>query len=72
MSSAPITSLLGSNKLAACAGTTLATGPRGGGRSLEGIVAHVMQADAGYLSAVGWKAPGRTVRCGGSRGIPCP
>jgi hypothetical protein len=38
-------------------GKTLATGPRGGGRSLEAIVRHVIEADAGYLSAVGWKAP---------------
>jgi hypothetical protein len=38
-------------------GKTLATGPRGGGRSLEGIVSHVIGADAGYLAAVGWKAP---------------
>jgi hypothetical protein len=38
-------------------GKTLATGPRGGGRSLEAIVAHVIGADAGYLAAVGWKAP---------------
>ncbi|HJR15419.1 MAG TPA: hypothetical protein VJ808_01095 [Gemmatimonadales bacterium] len=38
-------------------GKTLATGPRGGGRSLEAIVAHVKDADASYLSAVGWKAP---------------
>ena len=35
----------------------LATGPRGGGRSVEGIRAHVMDAEAGYLSAIGWKAP---------------
>ena len=38
-------------------GKTLATGPRGGGRSLEAIVTHVIGADAGYLTAVGWKAP---------------
>jgi hypothetical protein len=38
-------------------GKTLATGPRGGGRSVEAIVTHVMEADAGYLNAVGWKAP---------------
>ena len=38
-------------------GKTLTTGPRGGGRSLEAIVDHVIGADAGYLSAVGWKAP---------------
>jgi hypothetical protein len=41
----------------AARGRTLATGPRGGGRPLEAIVTHVMQADAGYLVAVGWKAP---------------
>ena len=34
-------------------GRTLTTGPRGGGRSLEAIVDHVIGADA----AVGWKAP---------------
>jgi hypothetical protein len=38
-------------------GKTLTTGPRGGGRSLDGIVEHVIGADAGYLRAVGWKAP---------------
>jgi hypothetical protein len=38
-------------------GKTLATGPRGGGRSLEAIVSHVIGADAGYLTAVGWRAP---------------
>jgi hypothetical protein len=41
----------------AARGKTLTTGPRGGGRSLEAIVSHVLDADAGYLSAVGWKAP---------------
>jgi hypothetical protein len=38
-------------------GKTLTTGPRGGGRSLDGIVAHVVGADAAYLGAVGWRAP---------------
>jgi len=38
-------------------GKTLATGPRGGGRSLEAIVGHVIDVDAGHLGAVGWKAP---------------
>ncbi|HEX9756126.1 MAG TPA: DinB family protein, partial [Gemmatimonadales bacterium] len=38
-------------------GKKLATGPRGGGRSLEAIVTHVLEADAGYLGGVGWKAP---------------
>jgi hypothetical protein len=41
-------------------GKTLATGPRGGGRSLDRIVSHVVEADAGYLAAVGWKAPKTT------------
>jgi hypothetical protein len=41
-------------------GKTLATGPRGGGRSLEAIVSHVIEADAGYLTAVGWKPPKAT------------
>jgi hypothetical protein len=38
-------------------GKTLATGPRGGGRSLEAIVGHVVEADRSYLGGVGWKAP---------------
>jgi hypothetical protein len=36
-------------------GKKLSTGPRGGGRSLEGILGHVMGADAGYLNSLGWK-----------------
>ena len=43
--------------IASARGKTLATGPRGGGRSLDAIVAHVLEADASYLRAVGWKAP---------------
>jgi hypothetical protein len=35
-------------------GTTLRAGPRGGGRSLAGIVDHVRDAEAGYLSGLGW------------------
>lgn len=38
-------------------GKTLATGPRGGGRSLEAMVRHVIEADAAYLRGVGWKPP---------------
>ena len=38
-------------------GKTLATGPRGGGRSLDRIVDHVVEADRSYLGGVGWKAP---------------
>jgi hypothetical protein len=33
----------------------LRTGPRGGGRELEGINQHVLDADASYLAQVGWK-----------------
>lgn len=36
-------------------GKALQTGPRGGGRQLEGIVEHLLGSDAGYLSQVGWK-----------------
>lgn len=35
-------------------GRTLAKGPRGGGRDLDAIVRHVVEADAGYLGALGW------------------
>lgn len=41
-------------------GKTLTTGPRGGGRSLDAIVTHVIGADASYLAGVGWKAPKAT------------
>jgi nitroreductase len=41
----------------AARGKKLATGPRGGGRSLDGIVEHVIGAEVGYLAAVGWKSP---------------
>jgi hypothetical protein len=36
-------------------GRTLRAGPRGGGRSLDKIVDHVREAEAGYLSALGWR-----------------
>jgi len=39
-------------------GAPLATGPRGGGRELDGIVRHVLEADAGYLGALGWRFEG--------------
>lgn len=38
----------------AARGKTLRKGPRGGGRDLAKIVAHVREAEAGYLSALGW------------------
>jgi hypothetical protein len=39
----------------AAEGKTLAKGPRGGGRSLDAIVEHVVGAEGGYLGALGWK-----------------
>ena len=40
--------------VAAARGRKLRAGPRGGGRSLDGIVEHVRDAEAGYLSGLGW------------------
>ena len=39
----------------AATGKALRTGPRGGGRELEGIIQHVLGSDTGYLSQLGWK-----------------
>src|SRR6266568_2477048 len=39
----------------AAAGTELRRGPRGGGRDLDQIVRHVIEAEAGYLARVGRK-----------------
>jgi hypothetical protein len=36
-------------------GKKLSKGPRGGGRELEGVIRHVLGADGGYLSSLGWK-----------------
>lgn len=36
-------------------GVALRTGPRGGGRALERIVQHVVEADAAYLKRLNWK-----------------
>jgi hypothetical protein len=36
-------------------GKTLRLGPRGGGRTLDGVVQHVLGAEIGYLSALGGK-----------------
>lgn len=38
-------------------GKSLRTGPRGGGRQIEGIVEHVLESSEGYLKQVGWKPP---------------
>lgn len=39
----------------AAEGKELRKGPRGGGRDLQGIVQHVLGADAAYLRSIGWK-----------------
>ena len=36
-------------------GKELRKGPRGGGRDLEGVVQHVLGAEAGYLARLAWK-----------------
>jgi hypothetical protein len=40
----------------AASGEPLATGPRGGGRSLDAIVDHVTDAERGYVQRLAWKA----------------
>lgn len=42
---------------AGAVGVTLRLGPRGGGRSLEKIVRHVVEADQAYLQQLGTKPP---------------
>lgn len=42
---------------AAAKGKALAKGPRGGGRELDAIVAHVFDADGSYLRMIGGKFP---------------
>lgn len=37
------------------AGHTLRTGPRGGGRDVERMTTHVLDANVAYLSSIGWK-----------------
>jgi hypothetical protein len=39
----------------AATGKALQTGPRGGGRELEGILQHLLGSDAGYVAQVGWR-----------------
>ena len=43
--------------IALAQGKTLRTGPRGGGRSVDGILQHVLGAELGYLGQLGGKAP---------------
>jgi hypothetical protein len=49
-------------------GKTLRTGPRGGGRALDGIVQHVLGAETGYLSQLG----GKVLQPGSSQPSPGP
>ncbi len=42
---------------AQAAGKALRPGPRGGGRTVDGIVQHVLGAEAAYLAQLGGKAP---------------
>jgi hypothetical protein len=41
--------------LEAADGKSLRSGPRGGGRQLEGVIQHVLESSEGYLNQVGWK-----------------
>lgn len=40
-------------------GKALRTGPRGGGRDLDGIMRHVLDGDRAYLGRLAWKSPKR-------------
>lgn len=41
--------------IAAATGKSLRKGPRGGGRELDAIVSHVVDAEKSYLAKLGWK-----------------
>jgi len=43
------------NAVGRATGRVLRKGPRGGGRDLENIIDHVLQADRGYLTRLAWK-----------------
>lgn len=52
----------------AATGKELRKGPRGGGRNLEGVIQHVLGAEAGYLNSLGGKLEkGEEVDLGRSR-----
>lgn len=38
-------------------GKVLRTGPRGGGRNVDQIIRHVLEADSSYLARLAWKRP---------------
>ena len=42
--------------VAAAKGRTLRSGPRGGGRDLEKMLSHVLEAQHAYVSRLGWKS----------------
>jgi hypothetical protein len=46
-------------------GVTLATGPRGGGRSLPKVVEHLREAEAAYLRSLGSRSPSASVEAPG-------
>lgn len=43
------------NAVQAVAGSELRKGPRGGGRDVDNIVTHVLEAERGYLARIAWK-----------------
>ena len=43
------------NAIQAAAGRELRKGPRGGGRDVDKIITHVLEADRGYLTRIAWK-----------------
>jgi hypothetical protein len=43
------------NAVEAAAGRELRKGPRGGGRDVDKIISHVLEADRSYLSRIDWK-----------------
>ena len=43
------------NAVQAAAGRELRKGPRGGGRDVDKIITHVLEADRGYLTRIAWK-----------------
>ncbi len=46
--------------VARAAGQVLRVGPRGGGRTLDGIAGHVLDAEISYLAQLGGKAPAQS------------
>jgi len=52
----------------AAKGVTLTTGPRGGGRSREKMIGHVLEAELAYLGALGSRPPDRPT--GEARALP--